>query len=97
MEREKILENRENNREKYRQNLRESFTKKSQVSFSKNYLKKIEQEHNLKEINKQLEKYRLSKLEKLKEEPANKSRIEVDFSKIKAEVEYELRKSAQGK
>ena len=93
LEKEKYLKIRESNSEKHRQNIRESFMRKSEIIFHRNYLKKIEQEQNLKGINKQLEKYRLSKIEKFRDEPILKSRIEIDFSKIKAEVESELRKA----
>ena len=62
--------------------------------FRKNFRRKKEQEENLRQINKQLEKIRNNHIEKYREiESVNRSRNKIDISRIKAQIEFELRSS----
>lgn len=92
MEKERILELKEERREKTRQEIRDSLDKRSQLLFTRNYIRKKEQEKNMRKINKHLEYVRKSNIDRIKDsESGSRTRHEINFTRLRAQIELELR------
>ena len=91
IEKEKMLEMKEVQREKMRQEIKQNNDQKALMASREKFLRKKKQERNLKQINRELLLIKKNLIEKYKDSDFSKSRK--DFSKIKAKLELEFRNS----
>lgn len=90
-EREKLLEQKHASREKSRIELRGNSVKESQVFLNKSHIRKRRQQKKLELIKDKLHTLRLQQIDKLKDSENSRSKIGLDFCKIRAQVELELK------
>lgn len=87
------MEGKEEKREKGRQVRKEMIEKTAQEISSRNFLRKQEQERNLKEIDKGIKDARNELIEKIRDgEGGGRHKEYIDYKKLKARLEKEMMK-----
>ena len=96
MEKMREMESKEEKREKSRQTRKEIIEKTVQAISNKNFVRKREQERNLKEIDRELRFIKNGLIEKIKDgDGGGKAKVFIDYAKLKKGVEKEMLKNGE--
>jgi len=96
MEKMRVMESKEEKRDRSRQARKEIIEKAAQALSNKNFVRKREQERNLKEIDRELKVLKNGLIERIRDGDGGcKAKVFIDHAKLKRRVEREMLKNGE--